>query len=67
MEKAIERWVEANKSPLVSISDKVWAHAELGLVERESAKLQMEYLQSQGFEIKAAVGGMETAFVASWG
>ncbi len=67
MEKAIERWVEANKSDLVSISDKIWAHAELGLVEHKSAKLQMEYLQSRGFEIKAGVGGMETAFVASWG
>jgi len=67
VKKAIEGWVEANKSDLVSMSDKIWAHAELGLVEHESAKLQMEYLQSQGFEIKAGVGGMETAFVASWG
>ena len=67
MEPSIERWIEANKSELTSISDGIWAYAELGLAEHKSSKLQMEYLQEQGFTIEAGVGGMATAFVASWG
>lgn len=67
MKRSIERWVEENSSDLISISDEIWAYAELGLVEHKSAKLQMDYLKSQGFEIQAGVGGMDTAFVASWG
>ncbi len=67
MESTIERWVEGNQSDLVSISDKVWSYAELGLVEHRSAKIQREYLENLGFEVKTGLGGMETAFVASWG
>jgi len=67
LKKRIERWVEANKLGLVSISNKIWSYAELGLVEHKSAKIQMDYLKDQGFVIKCGVGGMDTAFVASWG
>jgi len=67
MKKAIEGWIEANQSDLTALSDEIWAHAELGLVEHKSSKAQVEYLEKHGFEINSGVGGMETAFVASWG
>jgi hypothetical protein len=39
MEKAIQRWIDDNRSTLTSMSDKIWAHAELGLVEHKSSKV----------------------------
>lgn len=67
VKKAILNWVDKNETDLITLSDDIWAHAELGLVEHKSAKAQMGYLEKQGFHIAAGVGGMETAFVASWG
>ena len=56
MEKEILDWIEEQKSELVSVSDKIWGYAELGLDEHKSAKLQMDYLRSQGFDIKSGIG-----------
>lgn len=67
MKKDIERWVEENSSDLIAISDRIWAYAELGLKEHKSAALQIQYLKDQGFEIRTGIGGMDTAFVGSWG
>lgn len=67
MEEEIVDWIQNHKSELVSVSDKIWGYAELGLDEHKSAKLQMDYLKSQGFEVESGIGGMETAFVAWWG
>lgn len=67
MKQAIVDWVESNKKDLTALSDEIWGYAELGLVEHQSSKAQIEFLKKHGFEIKSGVGGMETAFVASWG
>lgn len=45
----------------------LWEHPELGLhEERSSARLQ-ETLAEAGFDVESGVGGMPTAFVASYG
>ncbi|MGI6644091.1 MAG: amidohydrolase [Bacillota bacterium] len=67
MRDCIEKWVEENKDSLTAMSDEIWAYAELGLVEHRSAKAQMDYLSDQGFSVASGTGGMDTAFVASWG
>ncbi|HRC54125.1 MAG TPA: amidohydrolase [Bacillota bacterium] len=67
MKRDILSWVEEHTSELISVSDEIWGYAELGLDEHRSAKVQMDYLESHGFEIRSGIGGMETAFVASWG
>ena len=60
-------WIEDHSQELIKISDDIWSYAELGLHENKSAKDQVDYLIRNGFEVETGVGGMPTAFVASWG
>ena len=60
-------WVEANASQMAEMSNTVFRLAEPGLREYKSAKLLINYLQRQGFEVKEGVADMPTAFVATWG
>jgi aminobenzoyl-glutamate utilization protein B len=60
-------WIEDHSQELIKISDDIWSYAELGLHENKSAKAQVDYLIRNGFEVETGVGGMPTAFVASWG
>jgi len=60
-------WIERNKNTIVEISDKVWEHAELGLIEFKSSALLAEELEKQGFEVERGIADMPTAFLATWG
>jgi len=52
---------------LVALHKKIWEFAEVGLEEKRSSQALQDFLRAQGFDVKANVGGMPTAFVASWG
>lgn len=52
---------------LISMSDRIWAHAEVALDETESAKVLAEYAEQQGFRVERGIAGMPTAFIASYG
>jgi len=65
--KALIQWIEQKSDDLIALSDQIWEYAEVGLQEVRSAKIQQEFLQAEGFEIKSGVAGMPSAFVASWG
>ena len=45
----------------------LWEHPELGLHEERSSERLRESLAEAGFDVDAGVGGMPTAFVASYG
>ena len=60
-------WIEDNKERIIEISDAVWEHAELGLVEDRSSKLLADEMEEHGFEVERGVAGMPSAFVATWG
>lgn len=49
------------------VAMKIWDWAELGYQETKSSQLLQEQLKSAGFEVKAGVADMPTAFVASFG
>jgi aminobenzoyl-glutamate utilization protein B len=59
--------VDRRAPALVALSDEIWRHAELGLLERKSAALLVDYLTANGFSVETGVANMDTAFVASWG
>lgn len=61
------KYIDEKRDWLTSLSDKVWEFAEVALHEEKSAKLLEEALKSEGFELEIGVGGMPTAFVATWG
>ncbi|MFB6220798.1 MAG: amidohydrolase [Halolamina sp.] len=51
---------------LDDIALELWENPELGLHEEHSAAVLREYLLDAGFDIEAGIGGMPTAFVASY-
>jgi len=52
---------------MVEDSRAIWGYAEEALMEFRSSELLMERLRGHGFEVEGGAGGMETAFVGSWG
>lgn len=60
-------WIKENSAKLIEISKYIWENPELALNEKKASKLMMQVLEENGFEIKAGLGGMETAFSATWG
>ncbi|MCJ7731777.1 amidohydrolase, partial [Candidatus Bathyarchaeota archaeon] len=64
--KALE-WIDENSQRIIEVSDEIWEYAELGLLEYKSARLLIDELKKHGFAVEEGVGGMPTAFVASWG
>lgn len=49
------------------ISKQIWNFAELGYLEEKSSLLLQEQLKKEGFEVKAGIAGIPTAFVATYG
>lgn len=49
------------------VAREIWRLAELGYLEEKSSALLQGELRAAGFEVKAGVAGIPTAFVASWG
>ena len=58
--------IESMQEKFYKISDAIWSYAELPMEEYQSAKLLADTLREAGFTIEMGVGGMPTAFVASW-
>lgn len=59
--------VEANRERLVELAEDIWATPEVALQESESSARLQSVLRDEGFEVETRVGGIETAFVASYG
>jgi aminobenzoyl-glutamate utilization protein B len=60
-------WVDANAATLNRVNRNIWTWAETGLEEVKSSKELQDLLRANGFTVEAAVAGMPTAFVASYG
>ncbi|SMO90268.1 amidohydrolase [Paracoccus laeviglucosivorans] len=63
----IERSVAANAENLKSVADRIWSFAEIRYEEAQSAALLADELEAAGFQVTRQAGGIETAFVASYG
>jgi aminobenzoyl-glutamate utilization protein B len=59
--------VDRHAADLAALSDQVWAFAETALREHRSAALLADYAEKAGFRVERGVGGMPTAFIASYG
>ena len=59
--------VENHKEELISISDQIWANAEIAFQETESSKLLADYAEANGFAVKRGVADIPTAFIATYG
>jgi aminobenzoyl-glutamate utilization protein B len=59
--------MDASRATYESIAMKIWEFAEVGFQETKSTAALQERLKAEGFEIRAGVAGMPTAFVATYG
>lgn len=59
--------IEEKKDLFIEANDKIWDFAEIRFQEKRSADLLCDILYKEGFNVEKSIGGMETAFVASYG
>ncbi|WP_435578645.1 amidohydrolase [Gilvibacter sp.] len=65
--KAILASVEKHQKKLIEISDAIWGNAELAFQETKSSKILADYAEANGFKVEKNIGGMPTAFIATYG
>jgi aminobenzoyl-glutamate utilization protein B len=65
-EEAI-RNIQSGYSVYKGIALQIWDYAEVGYKEEKSSALLQKTLRENGFDVKANVAGIPTAFVASYG
>ncbi len=58
--------VDADAPQISDAAMKIWGFAEVGYQEVKSTAVLQDQLKAAGFEVKAGVAGMPTAFVASF-
>ena len=64
---ALASALDAGFAHWTGVADSIWSFAELGYQERRSSALLQQELRAAGFEVKAGVANIPTAFVASYG
>lgn len=58
--------IDELRNEMTALSDDLFDHPEIGLQEFEAARKLPHWLEAQGFAVERGVGGMETAFRATW-
>ena len=59
--------VDERAEQTANLSDQIWDWAEVGYQEEKSSALLQQTLKVEGFDVKAGVAGIPTAFVAEYG
>ncbi|MEQ9591007.1 MAG: amidohydrolase [Cyclobacteriaceae bacterium] len=65
--QAVITSVDSRHNELTSLSDEIWAYAEVAFQEKKSAKALADYAEKQGFTVERGVAQLPTAFVATYG
>jgi aminobenzoyl-glutamate utilization protein B len=63
----VETSLNSHAARFIELSDAVWGFAEMGFAEKRSSAAQIDALRREGFQIKSAIGGLPTAFIAERG
>ena len=66
MKQNLFKYIEDIKEPLLTLGDFIFDTPEIGLQEFESSKKITEILKENDFEIEYNIGGLETAFRATY-
>ena len=65
--RALVTQMDARATYYGDISRKIWEFAEVGYQENRSSELLQAELKKNGFVVAANIGGIPTAFTATWG
>ena len=63
----LELLMEKYEKGILELSDRIWEIAETRFEEYQSAAILTTYLEENGFTVKTGIGGIETAFVSTYG
>ncbi|HEX7364296.1 MAG TPA: M20 family metallopeptidase [Dehalococcoidia bacterium] len=63
----INRWLDEQRSALVDLSIKIHDNPEPGFKEEKASGWLTDYLAKNGFRVEKGVGGLPTAFRATYG
>lgn len=63
----IDSLIEEKRKQFIQLSDRIWEYAETRFTEHQSSAALCEMLEQEGFKVERGVGGIETAFIASFG
>jgi amidohydrolase len=63
----LSKIIEDKRNIFIAASNKIWEYAETRFEEFQSAELLCTLLEQEGFTVERGVGGIETAFVGSFG
>lgn len=64
---SIENWFYENDDKIKQTERFIFENPELSLEERQSSQCLAKFMEEQGFSVEWNIGGLETAFVATWG
>jgi len=67
LKKEVIASVETQKDELITVSDKIWAAAEIAFQEKVSSQTLIDYARVNGFDVEVGVAETPTAFVATYG
>ena len=59
--------IDTKRAHYADVARQIWGFAEVGYQEQKSSALLQSELKAAGFDVKAGVAGIPTAFVASFG
>jgi aminobenzoyl-glutamate utilization protein B len=59
--------IEAKRESYATVAKQIWGFAEVGYQEQKSSALLQQQLRAAGFQVKAGVADIPTAFVATFG
>jgi aminobenzoyl-glutamate utilization protein B len=59
--------IEAKRESYAIVAKQIWGFAEVGYQEQKSSALLQQQLRAAGFQVKAGVADIPTAFVATFG
>jgi aminobenzoyl-glutamate utilization protein B len=64
---AIVQSIESKRSAYADVAKQIWTFAEVGYQEQKSSALLQAQLKAAGFDVKAGVAEIPTAFTAAYG
>ena len=59
--------IDAKQDEIIKLADTVWENPETAFKEYKSFAAITSYLEENGFNIEKNIGGLPTAFIASYG
>ena len=59
--------IDARREGYATVAKQIWSFAEVGYQETKSSALLQQQLRAAGFQVKAGVADIPTAFVATYG